>query len=622
MCANLTGCVAWKYAVGGHNKGQCRLLPGRPTHQEFDSTFISGSSSSIAPTTPLLLPPLSGPSSSSSRLSCNVTEYGAVGDGKTVNTASIMAALAACERVVFPAPGVYLSGTLFLVSNRVLDIAEGAVLRGADGHFARPKSNPWDAYQDYGHSHWRDSFIVGEAVANVTLTGGGTIDGGGVLATGEPKKAGSGCRLIALKSCLDIALTGGLHLRQGGWFTLLATNVTGLLLEDLDVIAVRDGFDVVGCRNVLVQRVRVEGGGDDAMVLKSDYSLGGVLLTKNVTVRDSVFGSGCNALQFGSETVGDFEAVRFSHINVTSAGKAGIGLVTMDGAHIRDVSYSNIHMANTVTPLYFYIGARMRRPQAKFAAPSAAAAVATLSRISSHSANTNSENSRHYDLNYGRATSTTAAAITATSSTDIAATAAFSPGSISDISLRDVTAINCKGPRGTWAATFDGQPVDVDSKHNVTRVHLVGPNISLTRIDFSHCYQGGGSKSDSTREPPHPPDSYPPRDLGIRPAYGLFVRRAEGIFFQNVSLGRRAKGRRRNGGSGYDDDGLVMVQIKSEQPEEARPAVVVESATDIEFAALSLQSRDAGAVDYDVGLRNGADGTRVIDSPGVVVKNV
>jgi polygalacturonase len=207
-------------------------------------------------------------------------------------------------------------------------------------HYLTPPHNPWDAYQDYGHSHWEDALFFGRALVNLTVRGAGTIDGGGQLASGNPQD-GDGCKMFGLVSCEGVTIEG-LSLQRGGWFTLLATNVTGLRVEGTNVTAQRDGFDVVGCRDVLVNNVRVEGGGDDAMVFKSDYSLGAPLHSRNLTVTNSVFGSGCNGLNFGSETVGDFSGVLWENITVTRAGKAGIGIVTMDGAHISDVTYRNI----------------------------------------------------------------------------------------------------------------------------------------------------------------------------------------------------------------------------------------------------------------------------------------
>jgi polygalacturonase len=298
-----------------------------------------------------------------------VRKYGGIGDGKTSNTKAIASAIVdmSCTEVLFPSPGTYLSGTILLRSDLSLNIEEGATLKGKDGEFAKAKPNKWDQYQDYGHSHWHDSFIVGDGVRNVTIRGSGTIDGG-TLSTRQPKHSGGGCRLLALRSCQDVTFAD-FHTKNGGWFTLLATDVDGLTIRGTTIAAARDGLDVVGCRNVLVEDVDISGGGDDALVFKSDYSVGRVLPTYNVIVRNShISSNGCNALNFGSETVGDFSNITWENIVVKSAGKAGIGIVTMDGAHIRDVSYKNITMSGTTTPIHVYIGARQRAPVKKIGA--------------------------------------------------------------------------------------------------------------------------------------------------------------------------------------------------------------------------------------------------------------
>ena len=117
-------------------------------------------------------------------------------------------------------------------------------------------------------------------------------------------KRGDGCRMFGIVSSSNVAFYD-LHMEQGGWFTGLLTNITRLVIDGVTVIAARDCFDIVSSRHVLVQNVHISGGGDDAVVLKSDVSTGEVIPSYNITVRDSVIGSnGCNALQFGSETAG------------------------------------------------------------------------------------------------------------------------------------------------------------------------------------------------------------------------------------------------------------------------------------------------------------------------------
>ena len=60
-----------------------------------------------------------------------------------------------------------------------------------------------------------------------------------------------------------------------------------------------------------MEHMHISGGGDDAVKFGSDWSVGKRLNSYNVTVVNSVVGCGCNGLQFGSETLGDFHSYHF-----------------------------------------------------------------------------------------------------------------------------------------------------------------------------------------------------------------------------------------------------------------------------------------------------------------------
>ena len=61
-------------------------------------------------------------------------------------------------------------------------------------------------------------------------------------------------------------------MRSGGWFTLLFTDIDFVTLTNFHIHAARDGIDLVSCRHVFVKNITVEGGGDDALALKNDFS--------------------------------------------------------------------------------------------------------------------------------------------------------------------------------------------------------------------------------------------------------------------------------------------------------------------------------------------------------------
>src|ERR1051325_2036419 len=125
----------------------------------------------------------------------NVREQGALGDGKTLDTASINKAIEACVaggggQVIFP-PGRYLTGTIHLKSNIALLIQPGAEIVGVNDPeqyegFTPPAGTPLA-----NRLRWHRSLILGVGVENVTIIGGGVIDGNKVFdARGEERMRG------------------------------------------------------------------------------------------------------------------------------------------------------------------------------------------------------------------------------------------------------------------------------------------------------------------------------------------------------------------------------------------------------------------------------------------------
>jgi polygalacturonase len=140
----------------------------------------------------------------------DVRQYGATGDGKTLDTDAVNRAIEAAAAagggvVVFPA-GTYLCFSIRLKSNVHLHLEQGSTILAAESpkpgettgynggtYDAAEPNTPWEDYQDFGHNHWHNSLIWGEGIHDVSITGTGLIYGKGLsfgAGPGRPPVAG------------------------------------------------------------------------------------------------------------------------------------------------------------------------------------------------------------------------------------------------------------------------------------------------------------------------------------------------------------------------------------------------------------------------------------------------
>jgi polygalacturonase len=346
----------------------------------------------------------------------DVRSYGAAGDGKTVDTPAVNRAIEAVAAagggtLVFPA-GTYVCFTIRLKSNVEIYLSRGCVIVAADspqvgettgydsGTYDAAEANGpagiWEAYQDYGHNHWRNSLFYGEGLQDVSIVGPGMIWGRGLSHGGKPgtirgagnkaftaEQAGVGNKSIALKNCHNVLLRD-FSILKGGHFALLATGVDNLTIDNLLVDTDRDGFDIDCCRNVRVSNCTVNSPWDDAICPKSSYALGYARPTDNVTIANcyvtgtyelgSVIAGTWKKfaedekvprngrIKCGTESNGGFRNIAIT--NCVCEGSKGIALETSDGALLEDVVISNIALRDTVdAPLFLRLNRRNRGPK-------------------------------------------------------------------------------------------------------------------------------------------------------------------------------------------------------------------------------------------------------------------
>ncbi len=298
----------------------------------------------------------------------NVLDYGIIPDGKTVYTKKIQELIDRCCEsgggvICFPY-GEFVTATLRLKSNVSIEICKEAKLLGTLNFYdyAPHEHIEYPLYQDASHSYFDCSLFVGKDCSNISIYGGGTIDMRSVWDEDNVRKmVHRGAKCIALKNCSNVAIRD-LHIYNA---TDLAVYFAGC--SEVDVLRVKmrvfiDGISPDGCKNVTISDCDVESG-DDGIVLKSSYTLNRLAECDNIVVKNCRVKSCCNAIKFGTETNGGFKNVVIQDCIVVDTRLAGLAIESVDGAKIDNIVVKNIKMMNVSTPLFIYIGNRMRGPQ-------------------------------------------------------------------------------------------------------------------------------------------------------------------------------------------------------------------------------------------------------------------
>jgi polygalacturonase len=293
-------------------------------------------------------------------------DYGARGDGATLDTVSIQKAMdlaANSGGTVRFKPGIYLTGSLFLKSGTTLDLDTGVTLIGSQKLADYPMLPTRVAGIEMT---WPAALINVRDQRHVTIRGKGTIDGDGptwwksywdLRATYEPRGLRWASdydarrpRLILLQNSSDVQLGGGILLKRSGFWTvhvLYSDHVT------IDGVIIRnneggkgpstDGIDVDSSRQVLVEHADIDVN-DDALCLKAGRDSDGLRVnrsTEDVIIRDSIIRRGAAAITIGSETSGGFRNIEAYNLTALSGVPSG---VLFKSAHTRGGTASDIRI--------------------------------------------------------------------------------------------------------------------------------------------------------------------------------------------------------------------------------------------------------------------------------------
>ena len=281
----------------------------------------------------------------------DIRKFGAVGDGKTLDTAAIQKALDECGNagggiVHFPA-GTYLSKPISLHSSTTVRLDAGAVLLATDdpADFAGKTTNSFIP------------FVGGKNLHDVTFTGEGAIDGSGAkwwIPAEAARQKTPGYTLprpnmVVLNGCTNLRMEN-ITLRNSPKFHFVPTDCDGVIISNVTVTAPAhaantDAIDPSMCRNVLITKCRIDVGDDNIAIKSGKPASGREFASENITVTDCTFLHG-HGMSIGSETVGGVRNVTVR--NCTFDGtENGIRIKSQRGRGgiVENISYSDITMS-------------------------------------------------------------------------------------------------------------------------------------------------------------------------------------------------------------------------------------------------------------------------------------
>jgi len=321
---------------------------------------------------PLFLLVLSSPLFSQSLPVCDVRQFGAKGDGVTLDSKAVAAAIAACTKqgggTVYFGPGRYVIGTTQLYSHIHLYLESGATLVGSgDIHDYLP-SPPFGFARHYGVDITGEGVVLGMLIAknaeDISIEGQGEIDGQGDHFMGAQSHGGIDYdpkyvrnpqayeaamasveygpiepvnrpgTMIVFFHCSKVRLHG-ITLRQSPNWTLELQDVEGAEISDIQIlnnpkVPNNDGIDCMQCRHVEISNCHIDTGDDDFAIVNSEH----------VNVSNCSLSSRSAAIRLESTKLSTFTGLSMD----TNRGIAifANGYVGQDDRPTEDVTFSDI----------------------------------------------------------------------------------------------------------------------------------------------------------------------------------------------------------------------------------------------------------------------------------------
>lgn len=410
----------------------------------------------------------------------NIRDFGAKGDGKTLDTKAIQGAIDACTKdlggtVLVPA-GTFVIGTVELKRNVHLYIAAQGILLGTDDgkQYYADDGIPLSGDSTLGDGNVGLLFAV--KADNVIIDGPGTIDGHGSRFRSPVKgvlpPAGiSGPHRpyhLLFHQCKNLTVRD-IYLLNSAFHSVRVIQSEFVKMEGLHirgrVINNNDGFHFISCRYVHISNCDVQSQ-DDACALFGSC--------KFITVTNCSFSTRWSVFRFGG---GEAEDITVSNCLIYETYGCPIKMRCGPGSRFENISFSNIVMRDVTGPISIGLGIK---------------------------------NSRE-------------------------STTPKTPGIVRNISFSNITATVVKPvPLRDTEHPSNYNPGEIFSSVVLNAMDDVYME-NITFNDVHITYPGDGTlEQGAVRDVPKIAGEY--YEIGVPPAYGLYARNVKGLILHNISL--------------------------------------------------------------------------------------
>jgi polygalacturonase len=294
---------------------------------------------------------------------CDPAKFGARADGVSKDTKAIQAAIDDCAAhgggTVTLNKGTYVSGPIVLKDNITLDVETGSTLLGSPDHSDYPQITEF-------RNPGTQSLVSAKNAHNLTITGGGVIDGNGeswwaLVRAGKTTGVMGGAnvfrpRLVVFDHCQHILIEKVTVQNSPSW-QIVPYYSDDIIIRNMKVLATlpspnTDAIDPFSSSNIVIDHVYADVG-DDNIAIKSGAinSPGPDAPSRNITITDCTFDHG-HGLSIGSEIAGGAQNIHAERIHFKGTDQGIRIKANRDrGADVSNISFKDIDMDGVKTDI-------------------------------------------------------------------------------------------------------------------------------------------------------------------------------------------------------------------------------------------------------------------------------